>query len=99
VLVFGSAAVGYLGFAFWRQLDATLATSSEIMGDLTGRMESLDSRLVQLQGHTTALGEAATSLSRSLARASVLLSAAQESWAAIAGWMRMAGWLRLLARL
>ena len=99
VLVIGSATVGYLGFVFWRQLHATLAASSEIMSDLTNRMDTLDSRLVQLQGHTTALGDAASSLSRSLAKVRVLLAAARESRAAIGSWLRLAGWLRLLARL
>ncbi len=98
VLVFGSAAAGGLGLVLWRRLRATLATSSEIMSDLTAQMETLDARLVRLQGGTSELAGAAGRLSGSVANARVLLGAAQESREAISGWMQMAGWLRLLAR-
>jgi hypothetical protein len=98
VLVFGSAVVGGLGLVLWRRLRATLATSSEIMSDLAGQMETLDARLVRVQGGTTELAGAAARLSGSVAKARVLLGAAQESREAIAGWIQMAGWLRLLVR-
>jgi hypothetical protein len=99
VLVGGSAAVGGLGLVFWRQLQRTLAASSEEMDALTTGLETLDAKLVRVQGGSTELGDAAGRLSRSVTKARVLLGAAQESRDAIAGWIRLAGWLRLLARL
>ena len=98
VLVGGSAVIGGLGLAFWRQLQTTLATTDEQMNDLTARLETLDARLVRVQGDSTGLADAAGRLSGSVRKARIMLGAAQESREAIAGWIRLAGWLRLLAR-
>jgi hypothetical protein len=88
VLVFGSAAVGGFGLVFWRQLRASAAVGSQVIGDLAAAMEALDARLVGVEGHSGELGHAATRLSGSVARARILLAAAQESREAISGWLR-----------
>jgi hypothetical protein len=88
VLVAGSATVGGLGLVLWRRVRATLASSSQVMGDLATGMEALDTRLVRVEGGTTELDRAAARLSGSLSRARILLAAAQESRNAIAGWLR-----------
>src|SRR5215831_13849301 len=88
VLVAGSSTVGGIGWGFWRQLQATLDSSSAAVGDLATSMEALDAKVRRVEGGTAELQGAAARLSRSGTRARILLASAQESREVIAGWLQ-----------
>ena len=88
VLVGGSAVVGWMGLRLWRRVRAAMDASSEVVEELSAEMEALDGRLRRVEGTGAELQGATASLSATLARARILLGAAQESRDAIAGWLR-----------